>query len=207
MFMSMTTARQKVIEYLGRRSIASADEIAHALKVSPATIRYHLRILIDEKRVEVVGRSDVIRRGRPERLFTLKRGENLAVLSDKALSVWMDGLTETEREAAMKKLGSNLAGAPNATRLPIQQRLAALVERLNKMNYEAHWEAGATGPRVILGQCPYAAIVDGHPELCQMDAALLGEILGTPVRQTAKLEGGLESSQGLPFCAFAVVGG
>jgi predicted ArsR family transcriptional regulator len=66
------------------------------------------------------------------------------------------------------------------------------------MHYQARWEAGADGPRVLFGRCPYAAVIEGHPELCQMDVSLLGNALGREVRQLGKIE----KAQGL--CVFAV---
>ena len=79
------------------------------------------------------------------------------------------------------------------------RRLSSTIERLNEMHYQARWEAGAGGPRIVLGHCPYAAVIKNHPELCQMDAALLVILLSGEVSQTAKLETG---AGGLPYCAF-----
>jgi len=62
------------------------------------------------------------------------------------------------------------------------------VEKLNQMNYHARWEAGAGGPRILFGHCPYAAIITRHPELCAMDAALLKELFGDELEQIAKIE-------------------
>jgi predicted ArsR family transcriptional regulator len=81
------------------------------------------------------------------------------------------------------------------------RRLVSVVERLNGMHYQSRWEAGAEGPRIVLGHCPYAAVISKHPELCQMDAGLLTKLLGGDVRQTAKLEIG---AGGLPYCVFVL---
>jgi predicted ArsR family transcriptional regulator len=69
------------------------------------------------------------------------------------------------------------------------------------MHYQARWEAGAEGPHIILGHCPYAVIIENHPELCKMDKAILSGLLGGQVEQLAKLE---EGAGGLPFCAFVL---
>ena len=52
--MAMTTARQKVLAYLKKNRLASAQEIARALHVTPANARHHLRILAADGRVTVV---------------------------------------------------------------------------------------------------------------------------------------------------------
>ena len=76
-------------------------------------------------------------------------------------------------------------------------RLALAVKKLNGLRHQARWEAGAEGPRVIFGRCPYAAVIAQHPELCAMDAALLNELIGRPVQQIAKI-----GTQGSSRCLF-----
>ena len=71
---------------------------------------------------------------------------------------------------------------------PMTKRLALLIEKLNEMHYQAHWEAGADGPRVIFGRCPFAKIIENHPELCKMDTAMLEMSLARPVAQFSKNE-------------------
>lgn len=67
------------------------------------------------------------------------------------------------------------------------------------MNYHARWEAGAEGPRVIFGHCPYAAIIARHPDLCRMDKALLEEWMGRSADQFAKIE-----IEGSLVCVFGI---
>ena len=72
------------------------------------------------------------------------------------------------------------------------------MEKLNEKHYQARWEAAADGPRVLFGRCPYAAVIDGHPELCQMDVKVLENFLGRDVQQSAKIE------KGQGGCVFAM---
>jgi predicted ArsR family transcriptional regulator len=92
------------------------------------------------------------------------------------------------------RLGQQVAG-------PLTARLTETIENLNQMHYQSRWEAGATGARVILGHCPYAAIIENHPELCRMDAFVLEESLGLSAEQITKLE---RPGQGMPQCVFLV---
>jgi predicted ArsR family transcriptional regulator len=71
---------------------------------------------------------------------------------------------------------------------PASKRLTALVARLNALHYAAHWEAGASGPRLILGRCPYAAVIQNHPELCQMDARAISELAGAGAEQISRID-------------------
>jgi predicted ArsR family transcriptional regulator len=87
----------------------------------------------------------------------------------------------------METLARHMAGDSNFMDPPLAKRLNLLIEKLNQMNYHARWEAGSEGPRVIFGHCPYAAIIEKHPELCAMDAALLEKLMGHSAGQLTKI--------------------
>ncbi len=96
--------------------------------------------------------------------------------------------TEAGSSVKVEALAKRLAGDSNIKSQPVAKRLNLLVEKLNQMNYHARWEAGPQGPRILFGHCPYAAIIEKHPELCLMDAALLKELFGNDMEQIAKIE-------------------
>ena len=191
----MTTARQKVLTYLSKSRTASAREISRSLKMSSATVRYHLRVLASDGRLELASARGRDGRGRPEKIYCLPRaslGTNLAALSDALLR-------EAGFEIRMEALAKHLTGEVNFAGQPLAKRLNLTVEKLNGMNYHARWEAGAAGPRIIFAHCPYAAILEKHPELCKMDEALLKELMGQPARQILKT-----GKEGSSVCVFVV---
>jgi predicted ArsR family transcriptional regulator len=189
------TARQKVLAYFMKTRSASAREIARALKMSAATVRHHLRVLVADGRLElsfIRGRDG---RGRPEKVYSLPRaalGDNLSALGDAIL-------TEAGATVRMEVLAKRLAGESNFASHPIAKRLNLTVEKLNEMNYHARWEAGPQGPRLIFGHCPYAAIIKKHPELCRMDAELLNKLMGDVAAQMFKI-----GKEGSSVCVFAI---
>lgn len=188
------TTRQKILDYLKRNRTVSSRELARSLHMTPANARHHLGILAGDRRVEVFSQRKG-GKGRPEKVYRLAGtlvGDNLSTLADVLL-------TEAGGKVEMEALGKRIGGEVSVASQPLTRRLAFTVERLNGMNYQSRWEASAGGPRIVLGHCPYAAVIEKHPELCQMDAALLASLLGGEVRQTAKLEKG---AGGLPYCAF-----
>jgi predicted ArsR family transcriptional regulator len=190
------TTRQKILDYLKRNRSVSSREIARALHMTPANARHHLGILAADGRVEVASQRQG-GKGRPEKVYRLAgtlAGDNLSALADALL-------TEAGGTVEMEALGKRIAGEKIESGQPLMRRLASVVERLNGMHYQARWEAGAEGPRVVLGHCPYAAVIGKHPELCHMDASLLENLLGGGVRQTAKLEIG---AGGMPYCVFVL---
>jgi predicted ArsR family transcriptional regulator len=99
----------------------------------------------------------------------------------------------------VETLAKRLAGDANFKSQPVAKRLTLVIEKLNQMNYHARWEAGPQGPRIIFAHCPYAAIIANHPELCRMDEAILGELMGQSAEQLTKI-----GQDGSLSCLFAL---
>ncbi len=189
------TARRKILIYLNKTHTGSAREIARALQMSAATVRHHLRILVSDGRLEMVAVRGREGRGRPEKSYSLPSaalGDNLSALSEALLS-------ESGSGVPMEALAKRLAGECNFSSQPLAKRLNLTVERLNQMNYHARWEAGSEGPRLLFSHCPYAAIIEQHPELCQMDEAMLKEWMGQPAAQVSRA-----GKEGSSVCVFMI---
>jgi len=202
--MSVTTARQKVFAYLKKQHSASAVQIGHALNMSVANIRHHLSILLSDGRIVMSEEIKKEGRGRPVKFYRLSEsllGDNLALLNDALLTEWLRNLSPAKREGSLHTLAKALVSrmGQSSSQVPIAKRLAGVIAKLNEFHYQSHWEAGVEGPRVLFAHCPYAAVIEKHPELCKMDAAILESLLGGDVRQIAKLERG-----GAPACVFVV---
>ena len=195
----MVTARQKVLAYLTKNRTASAREISRALKMSAATVRHHLRVLTSDGRLELSFLRGREGRGRPEKVYSLPRaalGDNLSALGDAVLA---EAGLSVRMEALAEHLARRLAGESNFASYPLAKRLNLTVEKLSGMNYHARWEAGSQGPRLIFGHCPYAAIIEKHPELCKMDEELLNELMGDAAVQLFKI-----GKEGSSVCVFAL---
>lgn len=191
----MTTVRQKVLTYLNKTRSASAHEIARALQLSEATVRHHLRVLASDGRLEMISVRGRDGRGRPEKVYGLPRsalGDNLAALSDALL-------VEAGADIQIEAIAGRLMGETDFAGQPLAKRLNLTVDMLNQMNYHARWEAGSEGPRIIFSHCPYASIIEKHPELCQMDQTMLKEWMGQPAKQISKT-----GKEGSSVCVFAV---
>ncbi len=201
--MPVTTARRKVLTYLTKNRAVSAAQIGRALKMSAANVRHHLSVLCSDGRASVVGETKKDGRGRPIKLYGLSEsllGNNLASLADGLLDEFLKILSPAKQEDVVQTLAHRLAMIGESTgTLGMSKRLAQTIENLNQLNYQSKWEAGAAGPRVLLGHCPYAAIIEKHPELCQMDAVLLNTYMNEPARQIAKIE-----RSGSPMCVFVL---
>lgn len=195
----MQETRQGILDYLQTNHQATPGELSRSLQVTAANIRHHLGILQEQGLVEVVGQSVPSGRGRPRQFYALSpsaQANNLAQLTRALLECIAPDQEEILRKVAQTLARESLAVHPNPT-----QRLYQAVQRLNALNYNARWEARAGGPRVMLEHCPYAPILDQHPELCQMDGYLVERLTGLDVQQTARIE---QSSMGPNACIFSV---
>jgi predicted ArsR family transcriptional regulator len=195
----MQHTRQQIIGYLKKYRLATPLDMSRSLQVTAANIRHHLKILKEAGLVEVVGKQPGRGRGRPMMLYRLTENalhNNLEGLSSallQTLQINSQGNREQLAEVATHLL-SDYEAASN-----IHSRLKQTVEKLNQLHYQASWEASPSGPRIIFRNCPYAPILDDHPELCRMDVILLLKMLRQPFEQTAKLEW---QPDGAPHCIF-----
>jgi predicted ArsR family transcriptional regulator len=180
---------------MSKSRTASTRELSRALQMSSAAIRHHLRVLAADGRLEIVAARGRDARGRPEKVYSLPRaalGDNLAALSDALLA-------EAGPGVRLDALAERLAGESSPGNQVLAKRLNLTVEKLNTMNYHPHWEAGPQGPRILFGNCPYAAILEKHPELCHMDQAMLSKLTGEPAKQVFRL-----GQEGSSVCVFVI---
>ena len=218
----MKTSRQRVLEYIRSRKVIGVAELSRVLKMTPANARHHLSILQEQGLVQVVGQTAPEGKGRPAQLFGLTEqvlSHNLDRVAAAALDELFVGLEPIEKEAALGRLALRLSRAMQAgdhkveEAFPVEspgarpagrsltQAILFAVQRLNELHYQARWEAHAESPRLILGHCPYAAIIADHPELCRMDARLLEIMLARKAAQVARL---VPDLQGGTFCLFVL---
>lgn len=203
----MKTSRQRLLDYLASRGRVTVEELSRALRMTPANARHHLSVLVEQGSVEVVGQQLASGRGRPALVYGLAaalEGNNLDRLGDALLVELLDGVEAEERKKRMQRLADRICGSITSEKREdelLSRKLVATVKRLNEMNYRARWEARSRAPSLILGRCPYAAIIDHHPELCTLDAALLETMLGVRVSQITKLA---PDGHGNTQCLFSI---
>ncbi len=198
------STRSRILDYLYKYQSASVRELSNIFGLTGANIRHHLAVLTENDQVEIVGRR-LEGRGRPSSVYGFSHrllGEGFEMLAGALLE---QSFPENENQGSGSKLESLamkiIGTTPREEQGSVPTRLGRTINKLNELHYLSRWEAGAQGPRVILGNCPYAGIIAHHPELCRMDDHILSLLLGLPVKQKIKLQPG---KNGLPFCAFLV---
>jgi len=198
------TTRFRILEYLRKNQTSSGHELSRALGMTGANIRHHLAVLESNGLVESISHRQE-GRGRPLKIYGLSRrvvGDGLEDLARTMLDIFVKSQTREAPEVSLRSVALRLAGESSPVpERQLTRRLNQTIDRLNELHYQARWEAGVDGPHIILGQCPYSAIITNYPELCRMDAFLLEQRTGMPAEQTTKLQ---PSAKGYPFCTFKI---
>jgi predicted ArsR family transcriptional regulator len=178
-----------------RRATRTVDELAQALDMTDNAVRSQLSLLERDGLVQQQG----VRRGtsKPALLYALT--PDAEQLFHKAYVPVLRQLLDTlamrlppeELEEVVLATGRGLA----ATQVPsgdLAQRLRGAVEVLNGLGGLAELEPvegnGAQGTDEVGWQihgyrCPLGEVVPGHPEVCQLTAALLSEVVGQAVEE------------------------
>jgi len=200
----MKSSRLLIIDYLRAHRVTTASELSRVLHITSADARHHLSQLSQQGIIISSGSRATRQRGRPAKLYTLSASlalNNLDLLSHNLLvmlsrnAIYGDYLQQLKNLALLSASPAYI-DATNNTR-----KIYEAIKYLKEINYDASWEAHFSSPRVILGHCPFAAILDQHPEMCIFDAYLLENLLGKPVKQIEKLS---TTARDLPYCVFVL---
>jgi predicted ArsR family transcriptional regulator len=204
----MKTSRQRVLEYVQAHYPVTAADLSRALRMTQANARHHLAILYQRGLLQPAGQRPPQGKGRPAQLYMPSEhslGHNLAQLASALLELLEKRADPAELDSLIRALAGSLLQASDASQVEsgrsMTSRLYHAVQQLNEMHYQARWEAWRGAPRVILGHCPYAAIIQRHPELCRMDAYVLEEMIDATVEQISKLA---PDSKGTLHCSFRI---
>ncbi len=172
----MKTVRDLILDYLHKNRHATVAEMSQALHVTKADVRYHLKELAACGEIEKAATVQPAWKGRPTRLFQLTdkaRPGNYQRLADALLS-FCDASAMTA--PAISQVAEQMAQSiPHARQRAAQ--LNRLVSFFSANAYNATWEAHAKGPIIIFRNCPYAAILSLHPQLCAMDSQIMEKFL------------------------------
>ena len=201
---SMKPARQRIIDYLVDHKVATASELSYILNLTSADVRHHISVLIKQGSITTSGYKHTKQKGRPARLYALSAPmarDNLNLFIHYLLSHLSANLSTDSYQQILKDTATLFVSDLHWETENLTRRLYQAIAYLRNLNYDSSWEARARSPHLIFGHCPFAKIVDQHPEMCVFDAYLLQILLGKPVQQIEKLT---ISSLGLPQCKFSI---
>jgi predicted ArsR family transcriptional regulator len=184
----LAPSRAKIIQLL-RRAQRTVNELAHALGVTDNAVRANLARLERDGLVQQAGSRASFRKPEStyditpeaERLFAKAYvpvlGTLLAVLEARLDDDELDSyLREVGRQLAAPHLGSLVGLSP-------KQRAKEALKVLEEFGGVADLEERDGGLQIRGFGCPFSQLVPGHPRLCVVAEALVGELVGTPVRE------------------------
>ena len=199
------STRERVARSILVEGPSTAAALAERLDLTPAAVRRHLEVLVEEGDVEVrESRQRARRRGRPARVFALtdqgregfdQQYDDLAVAALRYLSetAGEDGVREfAARRAAFIKQGFETVAARDASLSPAE----VLAEVFTAAGYAASVKdvpdlgGGGVGEQLCQQHCPVAHVAHEFPQLCEAETEAIGAVLGTHVQRLATIAHG-----------------
>lgn len=155
----------------------SIDELAEQLAVTRTAVRQHLAAL---ERDALVLRGPTRPTGRrPEQLYLLgPRGRELFPRQYQALADLLIGeiaeiIGHPALVALMRKLGTRLAAELESASVDEER----IVQHMNDAGYEAQVFFRSSGePEIVAHNCVFHHLAGSHPEVCELDLALIGTL-------------------------------
>jgi predicted ArsR family transcriptional regulator len=178
------STRGQVVTLL-RRGRHTVDELASAVGLTDNAVRAHLAALERDGLVK----QGSARRGIGKPAFTYNLTSDAERLFPKAygsvlreiIAVLEQRLTSTELEAVLREAGRRIAANHQIPDNDLRARIDHALAVLGELGGLADREPVSEGIAIQGHDCPLAAVVPGHPEVCRLAQALLEEIIGTPI--------------------------
>lgn len=191
----MSKIRRVILETLGQHDALPIDALARATRHSVLATRYHLGVLINEGLVSAQPAAPAVSAGRPQMLYALadsaheelpkQYNEFAARLLDEIADTLGEKETRTLLRRAGKKLAASAAPLRKSTR--IETRLERTVDFLSARGYMAQWEKLERDYALYVRNCPYRQVALTHRQVCEMDLALVDELMDFPMRMTQSI--------------------
>jgi len=201
----MSHPRQVILQTLNQQGPLPLDALARAIRRSPLATRYHVGLLVAEG---LLVADDVARRdgvGRPQTLYALTEDahahlpQQYAWFATHLLAECLRVHGEKETRALLRRLGRRLAESATSRRAArLETRVARAVEFLEARGYAAQWQKSDDGVVLRVHNCPYRQVARTWRVMCEMDAALIGELTRATLQVTHSI------AQHDAQCAFVI---
>jgi predicted ArsR family transcriptional regulator len=168
-------SRREILALLDRATTPlSVEEIAAHAGLHPSTARSHLDLLLADGRIER-HRGVPSGKGRPPWLYAAAGSDEVSRLR----TLLEDHLVVAEDRELLGQVAQVWAAA-TAEIHPVDtpaDAVALAEHALTDLGFDAH--TTETGDALVLRRCPYAALAADMPQVCEIHAALLSQVLTT----------------------------
>lgn len=174
-------SRAAVLAFIeSAEDVVRIEEISAAIGLHPNTIRGHLDALLAAGRITRIP-DQRASRGRPHWLYSATSAASMRELGKSLEAALADTpAPEVATAAAAHWVQDAPELGPSGS---IDEAVDQAVEVLTELGFDA--VRNPVGDEISLRACPYASLVRDHPVICDIHAALLGEVLARseqPVR-------------------------
>lgn len=161
----------------------SIEELASQLSVTRTAVRQHLAAL---ERDGLVVRGDLRATGRrPEQLYRLSdHGKELFprhyhLLANLLIDQVASLIGHEALVNLMRRLGEKMAADLSTERLDEQQ----IAAHMKAVGYEAEvFFRSGEAPQIVAHNCVFHQLTEAHPEICELDLALIASLGGGDVQ-------------------------
>jgi predicted ArsR family transcriptional regulator len=188
----LASTRGQIITLL-RRSSRTVDELAQALGLTHTAVRAHLAAL---ERDGLVKQSSERRgSGKPSSVYDLTTAAEY--LFPKSYGLYLDQLLDVigerkptdEVETLLREVGRRIAAQWTIPPGDLRVRLDEAAEVLNELGGLMERETEGETLCIRGYRCPFAAVVQDHPEICGLAETLVTELVGVPIQEQCSRTG------------------
>jgi len=177
-----TPTKIEIMNFIIKHPGATARQISLDLHLTPADVHYHLSKMLEQGQIQTTPPPKILPGvGRPAKGYVLSNQtpfNNTHILLKAVLEVCPQVLRPSQLPILAAALTVNFT---RPARSSIRALADEIVRFFSSMNYQPHWEASRSGPRIIFDHCPYAFLTSQLPQLCQLDAEMLTQLFGSEV--------------------------
>jgi predicted ArsR family transcriptional regulator len=197
--------RSRVLRAVSARGPVTAAELGRLLELTPAAVRRHLDVLVEQGAITEHESTAAPRgRGRPARAYVMGEAGHEALGTDYdslALEVLHHLTAQLGSGAVAEFVRERLRGTEEryAERLATvgddpAARAELLVEALTEDGFAASarpvGSGGFSGVQLCQGHCPVRHVAAQFPEFCEAETDAFSRLLGVHVQRLATLAGG-----------------
>lgn len=195
----------QILRLIVERGPITAGELAKILVLTPAAVRRHLGVLVEDQFIEQYDAPvrAHMRRGRPSRKYVAtakgqsQLGQGYSDLAGNALAFVRDAMGEeglekfiqARTESLEKRYGPILDAAGSTP----AERVAALTDALSTDGYVATLRRGGPNSlsiQICQGHCPIHESAEQYPLLCEAETEAFARLLGVPIQRLSTIAAG-----------------
>lgn len=194
------STRERVVRSVLANGPSTARQLAERLELTPAAIRRHLAVLLEDGALEareqrVYGHRS---RGRPSKVFAITdrgRAEFHQAYDELAISA-LRRLLEVAGPEAMRAVAQERVDAIERRfqdlrrQAPDAEPIEVLRQALTQDGYAPSVLPVRSGDQLCQHHCPVAHVATEFPMLCEVETQLFSRLLGTHVQRIATIAHG-----------------